>query len=251
MPNPSPFSSRAFHKYKAACDQCHARKVKCPGEGPPCRQCVNGSHTCHYSLASRTGKPPGTKNRKTLERLRQTQEGNPKCNGEGRDIDEVGQTSIAANNCGRDEANQASNPENQHQDGNSPNPMSSPSTFQLVSPLMNHLSPINPSYSLLHPEQGILDADHTEFLDEGDEAIFRSGDLQFSNFDGLENANLQRSWIDALGDGLDVSMPLCSAPMIIDWSISPQPAADNFLQTPLTLVYPKFKGWLPIVTDVA
>ncbi|KAF2235240.1 hypothetical protein EV356DRAFT_121160 [Viridothelium virens] len=57
-------------KLKAACDQCHASKVKCPGGGPPCKRCEDSSQTCHYSLAARVGKPPGSKNKKSLERSR-------------------------------------------------------------------------------------------------------------------------------------------------------------------------------------
>lgn len=67
------FSSGASSskRYKAACDQCHKSKLKCPGGGAPCKRCSDGGHHCHYSLTARIGKPPGTKNRKTLERLRQ------------------------------------------------------------------------------------------------------------------------------------------------------------------------------------
>ena len=60
-------------KYKTACDQCHASKVKCPGDAP-CKRCVGHSQPCHYSLARRMGKPAGSKNRKTLEKFRQGKE---------------------------------------------------------------------------------------------------------------------------------------------------------------------------------
>lgn len=63
-------------KHKAACDQCNASKVKCLGGGPPCKRCAESSQRCHYSLAKRIGKPTGSKNRKTLERLHQAKEGN-------------------------------------------------------------------------------------------------------------------------------------------------------------------------------
>ena len=71
----SPASGREVlkqKKYRAACDQCHASKVRCPGGGPPCKRCshLDKSALCHYSLAARIGKPPGSKNRKTLERIR-------------------------------------------------------------------------------------------------------------------------------------------------------------------------------------
>lgn len=58
-------------KYKAACDQCHNSKVKCPGEFPICKRCSNVALPCQYSLAARLGKPPGSKNKKTRERIRQ------------------------------------------------------------------------------------------------------------------------------------------------------------------------------------
>ncbi|MCJ1272191.1 hypothetical protein MMC22_012099 [Lobaria immixta] len=85
-------------KHKAACDQCNASKVKCPGGGPPCKWCADSSHPCHYSLARRIGKPPGSKNRKTLEKLRQEKEGNLKSNNGG---DGGGDGSITHNNDSR------------------------------------------------------------------------------------------------------------------------------------------------------
>lgn len=59
----------AIKRYKAACDRCHSSKIKCPGGGPPCERCADGSYPCTYSLTARIGKPPGSRNRKTLERL--------------------------------------------------------------------------------------------------------------------------------------------------------------------------------------
>lgn len=64
-----PRRSSTTRKYKAACDQCHNSKVKCSGGDPPCKRCADARLHCHYSLAARIGKPPGSKNRKTLERL--------------------------------------------------------------------------------------------------------------------------------------------------------------------------------------
>ena len=63
-------------KFKAACDQCHASKVKCPGGDPPCQRCADSDRPsqCHYSLAARIGKPPGSRNKKTLERIRRAEE---------------------------------------------------------------------------------------------------------------------------------------------------------------------------------
>lgn len=62
-------SPSAIKRYKAACDRCHSSKVKCPGGGPPCERCADGSFPCTYSLTARIGKPPGSRNKKTLERL--------------------------------------------------------------------------------------------------------------------------------------------------------------------------------------
>ncbi|KAL8700022.1 MAG: hypothetical protein Q9224_001161, partial [Gallowayella concinna] len=59
----------ATTRYKAACDRCHSSKVKCPGGGPPCKRCADSSCACTYSLTARVGKPPGSRNKKTLERL--------------------------------------------------------------------------------------------------------------------------------------------------------------------------------------
>lgn len=59
----------ASNRYKAACDRCHSSKVKCPGGGPPCERCADGSYSCTYSLTARIGKPPGSRNKKTLERF--------------------------------------------------------------------------------------------------------------------------------------------------------------------------------------
>ncbi|KAF4636599.1 hypothetical protein G7Y89_g1496 [Cudoniella acicularis] len=62
-------SSNKTQKRRAACDQCHAAKVKCPGRVTPCERCAQNSLPCHYSFAARMGKPPGSKNQKTLERM--------------------------------------------------------------------------------------------------------------------------------------------------------------------------------------
>lgn len=64
-------------KLKAACDQCHAAKVKCRGQRPHCSRCIDISLPCHYSFAARMGKPPGSKNRKTLERMLAPEQSQP------------------------------------------------------------------------------------------------------------------------------------------------------------------------------
>ncbi|CRG86402.1 hypothetical protein PISL3812_03408 [Talaromyces islandicus] len=57
-------------KLRSACDSCHEAKVRCTG-GTPCVHCKNHRHDCHYSVAARIGKPKGSRNRKTLARLRE------------------------------------------------------------------------------------------------------------------------------------------------------------------------------------
>lgn len=57
-------------KRRAACDQCHAAKVKCPGREDPCQRCAQAALPCHYSFTARMGKPPGSRNKRTREGLR-------------------------------------------------------------------------------------------------------------------------------------------------------------------------------------
>ena len=53
---------------RVACDQCHDAKVKCSKQESPCERCENASLPCHYSFVGRMDKPPGTRNKKTVER---------------------------------------------------------------------------------------------------------------------------------------------------------------------------------------
>lgn len=69
-PTPPPHTTVQPTRYKSACDQCHDSKVKCDGASPLCKRCADTGQPCRYSVAARTGKPPGSRNRKTLERLR-------------------------------------------------------------------------------------------------------------------------------------------------------------------------------------
>lgn len=63
-------SSQQTPKLRSACDACHEAKVRCSG-GTPCLHCKNHRLNCHYSYAARIGKPKGSRNRKTLARLRE------------------------------------------------------------------------------------------------------------------------------------------------------------------------------------
>ncbi|KAJ5328942.1 hypothetical protein N7452_009332 [Penicillium brevicompactum] len=51
---------------RTACDCCHAAKIRCSG-GAPCTRCAR---ECHYSQKAKIGKPRGSLNKKTIERLR-------------------------------------------------------------------------------------------------------------------------------------------------------------------------------------
>ena len=54
-------------KLRTACDVCHQSKMKCSG-GTPCSGCRDSGYDCSYSLSNRSGRPKGTKNKRTLER---------------------------------------------------------------------------------------------------------------------------------------------------------------------------------------
>ncbi|KAL9125522.1 MAG: hypothetical protein Q9217_005279 [Psora testacea] len=55
-------------KLRTACDVCHQAKMKCSG-GRPCDGCRDSGYDCSYSVSNRIGRPKGTKNKRTLERL--------------------------------------------------------------------------------------------------------------------------------------------------------------------------------------
>ncbi|KAF2801058.1 hypothetical protein K505DRAFT_355138 [Melanomma pulvis-pyrius CBS 109.77] len=54
---------------RSACDYCHKAKVRCSGGGITCGRCERDNMPCHYSYPGRVGKPKGSKNKKTLEKL--------------------------------------------------------------------------------------------------------------------------------------------------------------------------------------
>ena len=54
-------------KLRTACDVCHQSKMKCSG-GTPCSGCRDSGYNCCYSVSNRSGRPKGTKNKRTLER---------------------------------------------------------------------------------------------------------------------------------------------------------------------------------------
>ena len=65
-------AGRPAKKLRSACDMCHRGKMKCSG-GSPCSGCHNFGYECVYSVSNRGGRPKGTKNKRTLERIRQNE----------------------------------------------------------------------------------------------------------------------------------------------------------------------------------
>ncbi|KAI1300939.1 hypothetical protein F5Y03DRAFT_222282 [Xylaria venustula] len=61
-------SSDAPPKLRQACDFCHGVKIRCSG-GSPCEKCNSSNIECHYSYAAKSGKPKGSRHKKTLARL--------------------------------------------------------------------------------------------------------------------------------------------------------------------------------------
>lgn len=191
-------------KHKAACDQCNTSKVKCPGGGPPCTRCANTSQPCHYSLARRIGKPPGTKNRKTLERLRQSGEEDLEVCSSGKKSDGL----IAEANGGgdnRDVVLVVSHDHHQANDLDSQLRMSDNAGFWPLSPLINDLSlPDVPSFALpLGPN--ISDADRDMYAVGVEESASRREDPQLPDFENSTGAGVQEPWADGLNDKWDVS----------------------------------------------
>lgn len=198
-------------KHKAACDQCNASKVKCPGGGLPCKRCADSSHPCHYSVARRIGKPPGSKNRKTLEKLRQEKEGDLESNNGG---DGGGDGSITQNNDSRNDDNGALDVESERREGDdSYDPLQMPSTtiFLPLSPLNDYPTLPDSSHFMRSPEQDFLDGDHGVHYDGGDSSVLHSADLDLPEFEELGGAESRRPWTDAPDDCWNVSTRLCYA----------------------------------------
>ncbi|KAK4172023.1 hypothetical protein QBC36DRAFT_248437 [Triangularia setosa] len=58
-------------RLRLACDACHSSKVRCSSENP-CARCRDCNLECQYSYMGKLGKPKGSRNKKTLERLAAT-----------------------------------------------------------------------------------------------------------------------------------------------------------------------------------
>ena len=70
MSHNPPRQQEYLPKLRQACDPCHHAKVKC-SEDKPCARCRNNNLQCSHSYAIKAGKPKGSKNQKTLQRLEQ------------------------------------------------------------------------------------------------------------------------------------------------------------------------------------
>ena len=192
-------------KYKAACDQCHNSKVKCPGGGPPCKRCTDTGHKCYYSLAARIGKPPGSKNRKTLERLHR----------EKTNSLETSSQDLGSNGS----VNQISDNENSiwdpvlatgsdHRNGD--NPQSSFSipdmqSEQPISSLIDCLGLLDTSQSSNPSPEGDLECDLSAHLDNSDEQIMEISDIGMPTSESTSKEDLQMQWADIADHSWSVS----------------------------------------------
>ncbi|KZF23917.1 hypothetical protein L228DRAFT_244781 [Xylona heveae TC161] len=66
-------ASEETRKLRSACNACHGAKVRCSG-GMPCSRCARDGMECRYSYRAKLGKPKGSVNKKTLERLKRMRE---------------------------------------------------------------------------------------------------------------------------------------------------------------------------------
>ncbi|KAL8699514.1 MAG: hypothetical protein Q9201_005965 [Fulgogasparrea decipioides] len=65
-------------KLRAACDRCHQAKTKCSG-GEPCNSCSSSDEHCHYTAITRTGRPKGSKNKRTQAQMDDKQQAEGDC----------------------------------------------------------------------------------------------------------------------------------------------------------------------------
>ncbi len=86
-------------KLRTACDVCHQAKMKCSG-GTPCAGCRDSGYECCYSVSNRIGRPKGTKNKRTLDRMSQKRSGASDNSDSGQASPVQAQTSMASlTNC--------------------------------------------------------------------------------------------------------------------------------------------------------
>ncbi|KZF25223.1 hypothetical protein L228DRAFT_236345 [Xylona heveae TC161] len=97
MVQPRMETGQAKQKLRLACDNCHQAKVRCSGERT-CHRCLERDLDCRYSLATRAGKPKGSRNRKTLERLSRMREKLERAQKEHTDVIQDAPRSLSGSN---------------------------------------------------------------------------------------------------------------------------------------------------------
>ena len=87
--------SHPTKKLRTACDVCHQAKMKCSG-GTPCAGCRDSGYGCSYSVSNRIGRPKGTKNKRTLDRMSRKRSGASDKSDSGQASPVQAQTSMAS-----------------------------------------------------------------------------------------------------------------------------------------------------------
>ncbi|KAF7513297.1 hypothetical protein GJ744_009718 [Endocarpon pusillum] len=168
-------------KRRAACDKCHASKVKCPGGGPPCQRCAENCHSCNYSLTTRIGKPPGSRNKKTLERLRRASQVNAE-----KDCVNASMGSGLDAHCEHGESNSS-------RDAICAYSPQTPQTLQPISPRIEQPSFSSSPCSSPPLAHDLLD-DNDAFIDKDDISALWSSDMEVSNLDSLGTGDFSMLW---------------------------------------------------------
>ena len=184
-------------KHKNACHQCNASKVKCPGGGLPCKRCADTSQPCHYSLAKRVGKPPGNKNRKTPEKLRQAEE---------RNLEDSG-SSVVHNDGSRNNSDRALNVDRERlerDDTHDPAQMPADNSFWPLSPLIDYSTFPDSSQFMPASKPNFLEGDHSVTFGGSDRPTLHSADPDFSDISGIHERYPQRPRAKAPEDCWDL-----------------------------------------------
>ena len=82
-------------KLRTACDVCHHAKMKCSG-GTPCAGCRDSGYECGYSVSNRIGRPKGTRNKRTLDRMSRKRSGASDKSDSSQASPVLAQTSVAS-----------------------------------------------------------------------------------------------------------------------------------------------------------
>ena len=195
---PSSRRSSTTKKYKAACDQCHSSKVKCSGGDSPCKRCADARLHCHYSLAARIGKPPGSKNRKTLEKLNNAAKEHSN-NDAAATITEI--TTDICRRITRDGPNKEWETENRQRNDHQPQ-----SLFQVLgTPVSPCLSPSNHCFDFLdslHSSESLVqefrERDPPIQVENDGEHAIHSTTLSVSDVGSPGEAGSQMSWTEMI-----------------------------------------------------